>query len=221
VACQNRIGHTVACVFTNINKHEGQMGKEYKTKSMRLEYWDYTTPWWYFITISTNHHIKYFGKIISGKMKLNEIGKIVKFEWLRTAELRKNVELDEFVIMPNHFHGIIILSDNESVETRRGVSDETNGISDGSLNFKKTRRSVSLQREFSKPIKDSLSTIINLYKGSVTKTCRAKKLEFKWQPKFYDRIIRNERELLNIRKYIEQNPLKWELENEIPNNSEL
>lgn len=200
------------------------MAQEYKTKSMRLKSWDYTTPWWYFVTISTQNHKDYFGEIVNGKMELNEIGKIAQYEWLETEKLRKNVELDEFVIMPNHMHGILILTENNSVETRRGVSNvvKTNITSDETLPSQKTRPSVSLQqREFSKPIKDSLSTIINLYKGSVTKECNLKKYNFKWQLKFYDRIIRNEKELFNIRRYINQNPLKWEFEKDIPDNTDF
>ncbi len=210
------------------------MAQEFKTKSMRLKYWDYTTPWWYFVTISTQNHKKYFGEVINGKMQLNQIGKIAKYEWIKTAELRENVELDEFIIMPNHMHGIIILSENQTVETRRGVSNkdvrgvsnvtETSDTAVGILPSYKTRPSVSPQpqlREFSKPIKDSLSTIINLYKGSVTKQCNLKKHNFKWQPKFYDRIIRNEKELYNIRRYIQQNSLKWYLEKGMPGNFEL
>jgi len=191
------------------------MAQEYKTKSIRLKYWDYSTPWWYFVTISTKNHKSYFGKIVNGKMVLNEIGIIAKHEWIKTAELREIVELDEFVIMPNHIHGIIILSEYQIVETRRGVSEET-------MSSQKPRLGVPLQeREFSKPIKNSLSTIINLYKGAVTKECNQRKYNFKWQPKFYDRIVRNEKELFNIRSYIKQNPLKWELEKEIPGNSEF
>ncbi len=221
------------------------MAQQYKTKSKRLKYWDYSTPWWYFVTISTQNHKNYFGDVIHGNMQLNEIGNIAQYEWIKTAELRENVELDEFIIMPNHMHGILIISESRSVETRRGVSDvgETKILSEdtllpqktprdvsskdgrdvleGAMPFKKTRHGVSPQsqiREFSKPIKDSLSTIINLYKGSVTKECNIQKYSFKWQPKFYDRIIRNDRELYNIRRYIMQNPLKWELEKETPDN---
>jgi len=200
------------------------MAQEFKTKSMRLKYWDYNTPWWYYVTISSQNHKNYFGEIINGKMQLNKIGKIAQHEWIKTAELRENVDLDEFIIMPNHMHGILILTENNSVETRRGVSNvaETSIATDETLPSQKTRPSVSLQqREFSKPIKDSLSTIINLYKGSVTKECNLQKYNFKWQAKFYDRIIRNEKELINIRRYIQQNPLKWELENKIPDNSEF
>ena len=92
------------------------MAQEYKTKSIRLKYWDYSTTWWHFVRISTQNHINYFGSINSGQMEINEIGKIAKYEWIKTADLRENVELDEFVIMPNHMHGIVILSENQTVD---------------------------------------------------------------------------------------------------------
>lgn len=85
---------------------------------------------------------------------------------------------------------------------------------------------MSLQGEnenkFSKPIKNSLSVIINQFKGSVKRWANKNGYEdFQWQPGFYDRIIRNEKELYQIRKYIEQNPLKWEIEKNNPENLEL
>lgn len=124
----------------------------------------------------------------------NDLGDIVEKEWQRTAELRNNVELDYFVIMPNHIHGIIILNNKIDVETRRGVS-------------------LQPEREFSKPIKNSLSVIINQFKGSVKRWANKNGFsEFQWQRRFYDHIIRNEKDLYKIRKYIDQNPLKWDIE---------
>lgn len=163
----------------------------FRIESARLEEWDYSNPWWYYVTINTKNHIHYFGKVENGKMILNELGMIAEKQWLYTKEIRKNVDLDLYVIMPNHIHGIIIIN---PVETRHGVSlQQTNA--------------------FSKPIKNSLSVIINQFKGSVKRWSNQNAIrDFQWQPRFYDRIIRNEKELYNIRKYIEQNPLKWELE---------
>ena len=166
---------------------------KFRIESSRLKDFDYSTPWWYYVTISTRNHVSCFGKIENRKMILNELGETVEKEWLRTTDLRKNVELDYYIVMPNHFHGIIILNEN-LVETRRGVSlQQTN--------------------EFSKPIKNSLSVIINQFKGAVKRWCnKSGYTDFVWQSSFYDRIIRNEKELYNIRKYIEQNPLKWEFD---------
>ncbi|MBU2444796.1 MAG: transposase [Bacteroidetes bacterium] len=94
------------------------------------------------------------------------------------------------------------------------------------MNNVERRRGVSLQCEnenqFSKPIKKSLSVIINQFKGSVKRWCNKNGCpNFFWQPRFYDRIIRNEKELYQIRKYIEQNPLKWEIEKDNIENLEI
>lgn len=160
-------------------------------ESARLDEWDYSNPWWYYVTINTKNHVSYFGQVENGKMIFNELGKIAKKCWDDIPIHFPNAELDDYVIMPNHLHGIIIIN---PVETRHGVSlQQTN--------------------TFSKPIKNSLSVIINQFKGSVKRWCNQNAIrDFQWQPRFYDRIIRNEKELYNIRKYIEQNPLKWELE---------
>ncbi|MDR2938456.1 MAG: hypothetical protein LBU92_05920, partial [Prevotellaceae bacterium] len=92
-------------------------------RSIRLKGYDYAQAGLYFLTIcvhgGTNGirpHI--FGKVVSGKMVLNEYGKIALNEWIKTPNVRPNIQLGEFVIMPNHMHGIIIITDTT---TRRGV----------------------------------------------------------------------------------------------------
>jgi REP element-mobilizing transposase RayT len=159
-----------------------------------LKEWDYSNPAWYYITINTRYHFHYFGAIKSSIMQLNELGSIAEVEWRRTKELRKNVELDYFIIMPNHIHGILII--NDGVETRGRVSLQTDS-------------------QFGKPVRNSLSTIINQYKGTVARRIHSElKTEFYWQKGFYDRIIRNEKELYCIRNYIDQNPFRWGIEEE-------
>ena len=168
-------------------------------KSPRLKTSDYTNPYWYFITICTKDHKNFFGEIIDSKMIQNELGARLEFEWLKTEELRENVDLDYYQIMPNHFHGIIIL---QSVGTRRGVS-------------------LQMERDFGHILPNSLSIIVNQLKGSVKRWANKNGFNsFQWQRSFYDRIIRNEEELFQIRKYIEQNPLKWGIEKNIPNKLE-
>lgn len=88
--------------------------KRYKIASNRLKTFDYTTSWWYYITICTKNNTPFLGKIKNGRMNLSNIGKIVEDQWLVTKELRSYVELDEYVIMPNHFHGIIIINPVET-----------------------------------------------------------------------------------------------------------
>ncbi|MEW6194030.1 MAG: transposase [Bacteroidota bacterium] len=171
---------------------------KYRIKSARLKDWDYSNPWWYYVTINTKYHIEYFGKIIEGKMVTNELGKIADKCWKEIPNHFANTELDYFVIMPNHLHGIVIMNiipKNKNVETpdRASLHNST------------------------------LGSIVNQFKGSVKRWAnRSGYSPFACQSRFYDRIIRNEKELYNIRKYIDQNPLKWEFEkNDMDNIYEL
>ncbi len=193
--------------------------KKYRTQSIRLQSWDYTIPWWYFVTICTHDQENYFGEVVDGKMQLSKIGKIVNYEWLKTIELRKNVESDEFVIMPNHFHAILVI--NEKIDT---IMHEDSKIPEDSTKIKNSKISTEIHEYFSKisPNPNSLSAIIRGFKSAVTKSVHEEcNNVFKWQPRFYDRIIRNDKELYNIRKYIQQNPLKFELTNQLPENLDL
>lgn len=127
---------------------------------------------------------------------MNDIGKIVEEEWLKTKEIRLNVDLDYYVIMPNHFHGILIIN---NVETSRWDVSQTK---------ESGHRPVSTQL---KP--NSLGSIIGQFKSICTKRIHKMGFDhFQWQPRFYDHIIRNEADLRRIRNYIQKNPLKWELD---------
>ncbi|MFA7420363.1 MAG: transposase [Melioribacteraceae bacterium] len=173
----------------------------FRIETTRLKEWDYSNPWWYYVTINTKDHIEYLGRVVEEKMELNEKGKVVEECWKQIPKHFKMAELDYYIVMPNHVHGIIIINETENVETCHGMS----------LQAKKN--------EFSKPIKNSLSVIVNQFKGAVKRHCNKFDLvNFEWQRGFYDRIIRNEKELYNIRKYIDQNLLKWELEKNQPEN---
>jgi len=169
---------------------------KFRVETSRLKDWDYSTPWWYYVTICTKYMKCWFGKVENGKMILNNLGNIVEEEWLKTKEIRDIVELDYYVIMPNHLHGILIVKDVET--SRRDVSRV---IETG-------QRPVSTQL---KP--NSLGSIIGQFKSVCTK--RIHKIgydQFNWHPRFYDHIIRNENDLRRIRTYIKNNPLQWELD---------
>ena len=164
--------------------------KYHHRKSIRLKEYDYTNPNWYYITICTYNKKDAFGDVKYGKMILNNYGKIVDEEWIKTKEIRKNIDLDDYVIMPNHFHGIIII--NSSVGATRRVAP--------------TKVKSTLQA-------GSLGAIIGQFKSKVTKRIRSSGLEnFKWQRNYYEHIIRNEQDLYRIRTYIQKNPLRWELD---------
>jgi REP element-mobilizing transposase RayT len=162
--------------------------RKYRSESRRLKYWDYSTPGGYFVTMCTNLRRPFFGEIDNCDMCLSPAGEIVKEEWEKTAYMRETVELDEYVIMPNHIHGIIILK--QVVGTPRwGVqkSEETKS--------------------------DSLGLIIGQFKSVCTRRIRADcARDFAWQTRFYDHVIRDETDLQRIRQYIRDNPGKWELD---------
>ncbi len=165
--------------------------------SLRLKGYDYKQAGVYFVSMCTLNRTCFFGDIVNGEMMLNAEGQIVAGEWIKTAEIRNNIELDEWVVMPNHFHGILVI--NEC----RGTA----------------RRAPTVE-QFGKPVPNSIPTIIRSFKSAVTK--RINKLRNSpgakiWQRNYYEHIIRNEDELNCIREYITNNPLKWEFDKENPN----
>ncbi|MFC1585443.1 transposase [Fibrobacterota bacterium] len=157
--------------------------------SRRLKGFDYTKSGLYFITTNLKDLTPWFGKIIDGKMHMNEFGNIAEKEWLKTAEVRSYIKLDEFIIMPNHIHGIIGITENRP---NKGHPCGNHPVTKLSL----------------KP--HSMGSIMAQYKSIVTKSIRKKGvLEFDWQYRFHDHVIRSQRELDNIRAYIRNNPIDW------------
>jgi len=165
---------------------------KYRIESTRLKGWDYSAAGYYFITICTKNRECILGELVGGDVCLSNIGEIVAEEWLKTPQIRLNVDLDEWVIMPNHFHGIIILKSDGNVETPcRAVETPRRGVSTGW-----------------KP--DSLGSIVNQFKSVCTKRIWAMGyFDFVWQSRFYDHIIQDEASLQRIRRYISENPIKW------------
>ena len=172
---------------------------KYRIKSTRLQNWDYSNNGYYFVTICTKNKNKYFGEIENREMILNGIGKIAEKYWLKIPKHFDFVVLDEFIIMPNHIHGIIIIDKNDFVETQYFASLQNIA----SLPLK------NKQNKFG-PQSKNLASIVRGFKIGVTKYANQNNISFQWQPRFYDRIIRTERELSNIREYIAFNPEKWQ-----------
>ena len=172
------------------------MPKENRTsirRSIRLKGYDYTQTGGYFVTICTNKRGCLFGEIIDSQVILNEPGKIVKEEWERSSSIRREIILDEFIVMPNHFHGIIFIENHRN----QGVGA--------------TGRSP-LQKMARGPQKSSLGSFVANYKAAVTIRCRAISHSDNlliWHRNYYEHVIRNETDLEEIREYIQNNPLKW------------
>lgn len=172
-------------------------------QSIRLKGYDYTQPGWYFITICVHKRQKVFGHIENGKMVLNQYGKIIEEEWNNTSKVRKNVTIDQFIAMPDHVHGILIIrqlieerfDEGESRWLPLGVSHRLTPMIDTKL--KPTARIYP----------NSVGSIMAQFKSITTKRIRKEGISnYQWQRNYYERIIRTERQLENIRRYIQNNP---------------
>jgi REP element-mobilizing transposase RayT len=169
--------------------------------SIRLYGYDYAQPGWYFITICTFKHHDLFGQIDNGHMILNDAGEIAKKCWLSIPDHFPNAKLDEYIIMPDHIHGIInIVDDNGTGATHPTVQFV------GAKNFSPL---PNKNKSFRSPSK-TLGSMIRGFKIGVTKWIRKNTDNYHvWQRGFYEHIIRDEDYLNRIRKYIRHNPKNW------------
>ncbi|MFC2102766.1 transposase [Bacteroidota bacterium] len=158
--------------------------------SVRLLRWDYSKPGFYFITInSRGQHNMLFGDIIAGDMVLNVFGTIVQDEWIRTSAIRPFVELDDFIVMPDHFHGIIRLLPHNPVGAISQIAPtgaRPHGPQRGSIG--------AIVAQFKMQTTKRINNLTGRRGGSV------------WQRSFYDRIIWGLDDLARVRKYIRDNP---------------
>jgi REP element-mobilizing transposase RayT len=175
----------------------------YRVGSTRHPAWNYADSGMYFVTICAEDRICYFGDIFNEEMHLNNSGRIAGQFWLEIPKHFPNVVLDEYVIMPNHIHGVIFI-DNDGVQQNR--RDETMPrLYTGYTGEHPHMSEIS-------PQPGSLSVIVGSFKSACTKQIRLTIPRFAWQSRFYDHIIRNERELHDIRNYIYYNPAKWSID---------
>ena len=188
---------------------QGKFQNKYRISSIRAQWWDYGWNGAYFITICTQDREHYFGEIQNDKMVLSEVGIIADILWHQIPIHHKNVELGDFVVMPNHIHGILIIdkqSDNIDVDN----------VETGRL---ETGHSLSLpplsslpkpgSQRFQNIGKNTISSIVGSYKSAVTKHANRLGYPHQWQKLFYDNIIRNNNDYQRISDYIVSNPENW------------
>jgi len=173
--------------------------ERYHRRSVRLKGYDYSNPGAYYVTICTWNRDCIFGEIINGEMKLNEFGEVVNREWLCSSEIRREIELDEFVVMPNHIHGIIFINGNGNTAHDLGA----NGCSP----LRKRSRSLS---SFIAGYKSAVTKSINILRNTPGMPV--------WQRNYFEHIIRNEYGLFRIREYIRNNPVQWDMDENNPAN---
>ncbi len=173
--------------------------------SIRLKEYDYAAPGAYFVTIVTRNRMCLFGNVADGVMWLNVLGRIASAYWAEIPHHFPNVTLDAFVVMPNHIHGIVIVTSPIGVD---GVGAQHAAP----LHGPQPVPHVNV-------VPGSLGVIVRSFKSAVTKrigTLRTIVGTPVWQRNYYEHIIRNERSLNHIREYILNNPLQWEIDWENP-----
>jgi putative transposase len=158
-------------------------------RSIRLQGYDYAQAGAYCITLCTHGRECLFGDIADEEMYLNDVGRIVVNEWLKTPAIRAEIELDEWVVMPNHFHGIIVIT-NVGKVNRHVVDNRYKGDQPVAPTGPKPKYVGALMAGF----KFSVTRRVNAYRQSP-----GMKL---WQRNYWEHIIRNETELHNLRRYI-------------------
>lgn len=181
--------------------------KIHRRRSIRLKGYDYSRAGKYFLTICTDQRQCLFGDIVDGEMILNDIGGVVRQCWVEIPEHFPQVELDDFVVMPNHVHGIISIVD---------IGTE-NGYPIG-MNFGDNREQYGVGAKDFSPLRGlplgtskTVGAMVRGFKVGVTKWVRGNTEIYKvWQRNYWEHIIRDEYSLSRIRQYIRHNPSKWE-----------
>ena len=192
--------------------------QKHHRRSIRLQGYDYAGAGGYFVTIVAWHRECLFGEVVNAEMVLNKFGKIVEWEWLELPKRLSYVELGAYMVMPNHFHGILFFHKYVGA-TRQGLTRSWLNTIPSQINTKESADGSPLPRG---PKPASLGAILAQFKSRVTKRLW-KFPELKetpiWQRNYYEHILRNEIDLRNKTEYIEANPLLWEQDNENPINA--
>lgn len=164
----------------------------------RLRGYNYSQNGFYFVTICTENQTEWFGRIKNGEMELNRCGETARNKWLEIPQHFENISLDDFVIMPNHIHGIIVIENDVTVGNRHAVTVRGRHACP-----------LQMQRQY-----QTIPIVIGSYKAAVTREINMviTKNDFHWQKSFYDHIIRNEPSLNQIREYINGNPRQWDMD---------
>ena len=168
---------------------------ESRRRSIRIPGYDYTQWGSYFVTLCAWQNHCSFGSVVGGALQLSEIGRRVEACWEAIPAHFSSVELDEFIVMPNHVHGILMLSPSSSAESNPIVSTPV--------------------ERFGHPVAGSVPTIIRSFKAAATRDVRRflQRSDFVvWQRNYYEHVVRDENALVRIRQYIIDNPARWEFD---------
>lgn len=177
-------------------------------RSIRLPDFDYATPGAYFVTICAHERACLFGDVVGGVVRLNDYGEMVRQTWDALPHHFANVKLDQFVIMPNHVHGIVVLTDHHGVGATH-ASPVIVASEHGRATHARATHASPLQRG---PKTQSIGAIVGSFKSAATKrinTLRATPGHPVWQRNYYERVIRDDGDLAALRDYVAGNPARW------------
>jgi len=177
------------------------MNIKYRRRSIRLKGYDYSEAGFYFVTVCAQDRDCIFGDVHHGSVRLNKIGQMVDIIWKDLPDKFQPIQLDEHVLMPNHIHGIINITVGAPfMAPHPGIKTEYS-LAQGAINRAPT-----------------LGEIIRAFKAKSTRRIRQSQWpKFRWQRNYFERVIRNEAELFEVRRYIREYPLKWDWDTENPN----
>jgi putative transposase len=190
---------------------------KYRIESARCSKWDYSSNGWYFITICTRDRRHFFGHVKNGKMLLSDEGNIANTIWWDIDQKFSDIELNQFIVMPNHIHGLIGINRSTQSPGRDAINrvSTTNLVTNDTTNLMtndRFNRGGITGKHNPMLSNDSISKIIRWYKGrckfEIGKICP----EFAWHPRFHDRIVRDRIAFDRIRAYIQTNPNRWKID---------
>jgi len=194
-----------------------------RRRSIRLKGYDYAKEGAYYVTMVAQNRLCLFGDVVNAEMILNDAGEMLQSQWFALPERFPNVEFDEFVVMPNHFHGIVVITDNtrdgenKRARTRRAPTTPTRDSDSVGATL------VVAQNDEHDPV---LGEIVGAWKSITTDEyiCGVHELNWEpfdrklWQRNYWEHIVRDENDLNRIRKYIINNPVNWDEDAENPKN---
>ena len=183
-------------------------------RSIRLKGYDYSQAGLYFVTICCQDRVCRFGKIENGKMILNAVGEIVRNEWVKSAEIRKEIEIHEYVVMPNHFHAIVEIVGANGIRPNKNAgirpnNDDIRPNDNADRGACDNKGACDNRGVWHTPLRSPSKTVGALVRGF--KSSVTKQLGFSvWQRNYWENIIRNEQSYQHIANYIINNPAKWD-----------
>ena len=179
----------------------------HQRRSVRLQEYDYSLPGLYFVTICTHHRRCLFGKIISDAMRLNATGHMVAEQWCALPRRFEQIALDEFIVMPNHIHGIIKIIDTENDPLAiEQISQNRRGDPCGRP---KSRQSAKNRVPLGNIVGAFKSLCVYRLKQRAKQNTPDRMTGRLWQRNYWEHVIRGDEDLMRVREYIQYNPMQW------------